>query len=389
LDACINSDTRFVLPNRESRVRQRADASHRVAQQLREQFENRSLLLTTPASVNWRTGGLSDPIDVTAGSDPVWVIDADAGSALITNEIEAPRLAHDFRVSELGWDVLTVPWFDDESRLTRACEYANVAPLELVSDTPGIGRTVKDELTRARLVLSDAEQEDLRDLGALAGSALGAGMDAWRPGITTDFEAASVISAALETDGARAVCLIVGGDDRLRSFRHPLAIGDVVNDALMAVVVAKRAGLHVAATRLCVRSADDEIVTLMKSLGSINDQVLAASLPGGTWGDTMIALALAYDDAGYPDVWREHFQGGPIGFEQREFELAPTQIDSPFWPVERRVGTAVAWNPSLRGGAKIEETYLMGERLELLTATPSWPLEEGPHGSLRSAVKVL
>jgi antitoxin VapB len=163
----------------------------------------------------------------------------------------------------------------------------------------------------------------------------------------------------------------------------------VVNDALMAVVVAKRAGLHVAATRLCVRSADDEIVTLMKSLGSINDQVLAASLPGGTWGDTMIALALAYDDAGYPDVWREHFQGGPIGFEQREFEIAPTQIDSPFWPVERRIGTAVAWNPSLRGGAKIEETYLMGERLELLTVTPSWPLEEGPHGSLRSAVKVL
>jgi Xaa-Pro dipeptidase len=389
LDAYINSDTRFVLPNRESRVRRRADASRRVTQQLREQFENRALLLTTPASVNWRTGGLSDPIDVTASSDPVWVIDADAGSALITNEIEAPRLAHDFRVAEWGWDVLTVPWFDDGARLTQACEYANVAPLELLSDTAGVGRGVNDELTRARLVLSDAEQEDLRDLGTLAGSALGAGMDAWHPGITTDFEVASAISAALESEGGRAVCLIVGGDDRLRAFRHPLAVGDVVNDALMAVVVAKRAGLHVAATRLCTRSADDEIVTLMKSLGSINDQILAASLPGGTWGDTMVALALAYEEAGYSDAWREHFQGGPIGFEQREFELAPTQIDSPFWSVERRTHTAVAWNPSLRGGAKIEETYLLGEGLELLTATPSWPLEEGPHGSLRSAVKVL
>jgi Xaa-Pro dipeptidase len=389
LDACIKSDTRFVLPNREPRVQRRADASQRVTRQLREEFENRALLLTTPASVNWRTGGLSDPIDVTTSSDPVWVIDGSAGSALITNEIEAPRLERDFRVTELGWDLLTVPWFDDDARLTRACEYANVAPLALLSDADGIGRNVKDELTRARLVLSDAERDDLRDLGALVGRALGAGVEAWRPGVTTDFEVASVISAALESEGARAVCLIVGGDDRLRSFRHPLAVGDVVSDALMAVVVAKRAGLHVAATRLCTRSADDEIVTLMKSLGSINDQIMDASLPGGTWGDTMIALALAYDDAGYHDAWREHFQGGPIGFEQREFELAPTQIDSPFWSVERRAGTAVAWNPSLRGGAKIEETYLIGECFELLTATPTWPLVEGPHGSLRSAVKVL
>ena len=347
------------------------------------------MLLTTPASVNWRTGGLSDPIDVTTSSDPVWAIDCDTGSALITNEIEAPRLERDFRVSTLGWEILTVPWFDDEARLTRACEYANVAAPALLSDAVGIGRNVKDVLTRERLVLSDAEREDLRDLGALAGTALGAGMDAWRPGTTTDFEVGSTISAALESEGAKAVCLIVGGDERLRELRHPLAVGDVVNDALMAVVVAKRAGLHVAATRLCTRRADDEIVTLMKSLGSINDQILEASLPGGTWGDTMVALALAYDDAGYHDAWREHFQGGPIGFEQREFELAPTQIDSPFWSVERRAGTSVAWNPSLRGGAKIEETYLIGESLELLTATPSWPLVEGPRGSLRSALKVL
>jgi Xaa-Pro aminopeptidase len=390
LDACINSDTRFVLPNREPRVRRRADAAKRVTQQIREEFEDRALLLTTPASVNWRTGGLSDPIDVTSSSDPVWVIETNTGSALITNEIEAPRLEHDFRVSALGWEVLTVPWFDDEARLARACEYANVERPGLLSDTTDVGHNVKDVLTRARLVLNEAEREDLRDLGTLAGTALGVGMDAWRPGITTDFEVASAISAALESEGARAVCLIVGGDDRLRAFRHPLAVGDVVKDALMAVVVAKRAGMHVAATRLCTRSADDEIVTLMKSLGSINDAIVEASLPGGTWGDTMIALALAYDDAGYHGAWREHFQGGPIGFEQREFELAPTQFDSPFWSVERRAGTAVAWNPSLRGGAKIEETYLIGrESLELLTATPSWPLVDGPHGSLRSAVKVL
>jgi antitoxin VapB len=157
----------------------------------------------------------------------------------------------------------------------------------------------------------------------------------------------------------------------------------------MAVVVAKRAGLHVAATRICVRHRNDEIAASMKILESVNDVVLESSLPGGTWGDTMKALASGYADIGQPDAWREHFQGGPIGFEQREFELAPTQDSSPFWVLPRAANTAVAWNPSLRGGAKIEETYLVNKGLEWLTPTPSWPVIEGPHGARRSALKVL
>jgi Xaa-Pro dipeptidase len=390
LDACINSDTRFVEPNRRSRATQRASAAQRVAGEIRTHFEGRPLLLTTPGSVNWRTGGLSDPIDLSASNDEVWALDCDAGRALITNDIEAPRLESDFGVREMGWDIVSAPWFDDPARRTLAAEYAGVPESELLSDVDFIGDDVRVQVVSARLRLSEPEQEDLRELGAVVGDALGAGIDAWRPGVSTDFESAAAISAVLETAGAHAVCLIVGGDSRLRTFRHPLAIGEVVHDAMMAVVVARRGGLHVAATRLAVRDAGDEIVALTKALGAVFDAVLATSLPGGSWGDTVVALADAYDSAGYPGAWREHFQGGPIGFEQREFEIAPTQNDSPFWSLERQRGTAIAWNPSLSGGAKIEETYLAGdEGVELLSATPSWPLTEGARGSLRSAVKVV
>ncbi|MGC2485888.1 MAG: hypothetical protein WA359_06570 [Acidimicrobiales bacterium] len=340
--------------------------------------------------MNWRTGGISDPIDLSAQSDAVWTLDCDVGRALITNEIEAPRLESDFGVRALGWDVLSAPWFDGSARRSLATQYAGTSESELLSDVDDIGHDVRVPLIGARLPLSEPEQEDLRDLGAVVGTALGAGIDSWRPGISTDFESASAISCVLEAAGAHAVCLIVGGDDRVRSFRHPLAVGEVVHDAMMAVVVARRGGLHVAATRLAVRDAGDEIVRLTKTLGSIFDAVLATSLPGGSWGDAMIALADAYDASGYPGAWREHFQGGPIGFEQREFEIAPNQSDSPFWSLVRQRGTAIAWNPSLSGGAKIEETYLVSDDgLELLSATPSWPLVEGSRGSLRSAVKVV
>ena len=74
---------RFVEPNTR-RLRLRADEARRATSDLRTTHEDRSLLLTTPGSVNWRTGGLSDPIDITATSDPVWVLDSERGSALIT-----------------------------------------------------------------------------------------------------------------------------------------------------------------------------------------------------------------------------------------------------------------------------------------------------------------
>ncbi len=384
----INSDTRFAIPNSDQMSR-RAGAAKLVVDALRSRGEQRGLLLTTPGSVNWRTGGLSDPIDLTAASDPVWVVDCEHGSALITSNIEAPRLEHDYRVRELGWDVLCAPWYDDDARLSLACDYANASALELLSDSAGIGKNVRSDLVASRVTLCEPEQDALRELGDLVGRALGVGVDAWRPGVTTDFDVAAAISATLEAEGAKAVCLIVGGDERLRSFRHPLAIGAIIDDALMAVVVAKRSGLHIAATRTALRRADDDIFPLVKSVALVHDTVIEASRPGGTWGESVEALARGYAAVGQPDAWREHYQGGPIGFEQREFELAPGQVDSPYWGLSRRAPYAVAWNPSLRDGAKLEETYLVGDSIELLTRTPGWPLDEGDLGVPRSSVKVL
>lgn len=389
MNPTINSDTRFVEPNRRLRLRERADVAKMTTQRIRSSNRDRALLLSTPGSVNWRTGGLSDPIDITASSDFVWTLDCSEGSALITNEIEAPRLERDYRVQELGWSVLSVPWYDAAAQLDAACEFANVKPQDLLSENDQFGHNIRAELIANRLVLSDAECDDLRDLGALVGEALSVGIDSWRPGISTDFEIAGAISEVLETRGAKAVCLIVGGDERLRSFRHPLAIGEVIHDAAMAVVVARRAGLHVAATRICVRRADDDIVSLIDQLDAVHHAVLESSLAGRSWGDAVDALAAGYEKIGQPGAWREHFQGGPIGFEQREFELAPGQSDSPFWHLGQQNRTAIAWNPSIRGGAKIEETYLVGDTLELVSVSPNWPLVTGPRGSVRSALKVL
>jgi Xaa-Pro dipeptidase len=380
---------RFVVPNREIRIGEQSDAARAGVARLRAQFDERPLVLTSPGSVNWITGGLSDPIDITSSTDPVWVVDSTIGRALITSEIEAPRLRGDFDLDALGWDVITVPWFDVDAPLRAASTFCGVGPEGLLSESDAFGTNIATAIVLERMVLSVPEEDDLRELGTLAAGALERALDSWQPGVSSDYELASIVSGELERHGAKAVCLIVGGDERLRRVRHPLAIGAVINDAVMAVVVARRAGLHVAATRTAVTSNDDPILELTQRLEPVHHAVLNASLPGHTWGDAIEALAEGYENIGQPGAWREHFQGGPIAFEQREFELAPTQATSPFWNVGCQTGTAVAWNPSLGGGAKIEETYLVGTHgFELITNSDEWAMtsDEGPQ---HSRVKVV
>ncbi len=385
----INTDTRFVVPNRSIRIGERSAAARPRATELRANYNDRPLLLTTPAAVNWITGGLSDPVDITSSSDPVWFIESAQGCALVTSEIEAPRLVGDFDLDVLGWNLITVPWFDAAAPLRAATSFAGLGADSLLSDRPDVGLNVSDDIVAARMVLSEPECADLRSLGALAASALETALDAWQPGSSTDFDIAAAVSSTLERSGAHAVCLIVGGDDRLRRFRHPLAIGATLHEAAMAVVVARRGGLHVAATRTAVTSHSDPILELSAQLDAVHAAVLHASRPGNTWGDAVEALAKGYENIGQPGAWREHFQGGPIAFEQREFELAPGHSGSPFWDLACETDTAVAWNPSLRGGAKIEETYLLttGEP-ELLTCG-GWPLRSSAHGPQYTQPKVV
>jgi hypothetical protein len=158
----------------------------------------------------------------------------------------------------------------------------------------------------------------------------------------------------------------------------------------MGVVVARRGGLHVAATRSAVTNVEDPILGLTELLESVHQAVMNSSRPGHSWGDAVEALAKGYDNIGQPGAWREHFQGGPIAFEQREFELAPNQSDSVFWDLACRANTAVAWNPSLRGGAKIEETYLVGSNgFELVTSSGAWATTSIDDGMQHSLVKVV
>ncbi len=337
------------------------------------------LVLTAPAAVAWACGGVAPPVDRTAATDLVWAVFTPDGAALITTNVEADRIREEYGPVAHGFaELVSVPWQDPAGFVVAAERLAGAPAARLASDGhSAFGLDASDDLIGLRLALTTAEREDLADLGRDAASALQSALTCWRPG-ERDLDIQARCAAHLEAAGADAPVLIVGGDDRLERYRHPMAVGAPVRRLVMAVVVARRGGLHVAATRFAAAAAlGPGYVSLRRRVLAIEDAVLSACTPGATYGAALAALDAGYARAGAPGEWAGHYQGGPIGFAQREFELAPDQAGSRFYREPVAAGHAIAWNPSLPGGAKTEDTYLVtgsGE-LEHVTCAPGWPAE--------------
>lgn len=365
---------------RPDRSAARAAAAHARISAWLDGGAARGLVLTGPAAVAWATGGIAPPVDRTAAVDLAWVVATPSGFSLITTEVEADRIRAEYGPDRHGFaDLVAVPWFDPDAFVTAAQALTGVPAEELAADGhPAFGRDVTDDLVELRLALSPPEQDDLRDLAADAALALETALTHWRPG-ERDLDIQARCAALLEGSRADTPVLIVGGDERVARYRHPMAAGAPVRRLVMAVVVARRDGLHAAATRFAATGPLDPAYTELRGrVLDIERQVLAASAPPASYGAALEALDQAYEQAGAPRGWTGHYQGGPIGYGQREFEIAPGQPGTR-WPDQPiAAGHALAWNPSLPGGAKVEDTYLVtADAMERVTSTPDWPLQAG------------
>lgn len=349
----------------------------------------RGVVLTTPGAVAWATGGMNPPIDRTAATDLVWLCVTADHAVIVTTEIEAPRILGEMSPESFGIEVVGVPWWDTAAPARaslRACGLAADEDSSAIGSDghPALGVDISELLVSARMALCSADIAELRSLGSDAAEAVQDALLSWAPG-ETDFAIQSRISRSVESRGADCPVLLVGADDRVENFRHPVARGDRAERLVMAVLVARRGGVHVALTRFAsVGSPNNTFLAGLAASKRIHGKILDAHVPGAPYGSVLGALETAYAAEGHPGAWREHYQGGPIGYAQREFEISPAQRDSRWWHEPVVAGGAVAWNPSLAGGGKDEDTYIVGENgaHEWVTSAPGWPTAPSSDSSL-------
>jgi Xaa-Pro aminopeptidase len=314
-------------------------------------------LFTSQPGVAWVTGGLEDRVVRNEEPALVWALVTETAAFLITTNIEQPRLVAE---EDLGpFELHAVPWYSSGG-------------LAEVAESLADGQKLAEAPASLRMPLVAGETERLTALGADCAQALEGAMRAWQPA-ERECDLAARIAAALEERLIFPSVLLVGGAERRRAFRHPVPSCAVTGRNVLAVVVGVRGGLNVA----CSRSAsagepDPELAARHEAACAVEAAMITATRPGWRWVDVLRAGQAAYRAAGFDGEWREHVQGGPIGYLSREFDVVP---GTPGGTEVIAAGTAFAWNPTVRG-AKSEDTFVVSRSGAAVPVTNSadWPV---------------
>jgi len=230
---------------------------------------------------------------------------------------------------------------------------------------------------RARHLLTDAEIDRYRVLGRDAGSALASVCRTLEPGDDERDIQRAVIDAAA-TIRARAIVSLVGSDERLRRFRHPVPTAARWEHVVMLALCAERDGLVVSLSRIVASRPPADLAERTGATAKVFGRLLDATRPGATGAALYETARDGYAAVGFPGEELKHHQGGAIGYRAREWTAHPKSEEV----VQPR--QAFAWNPTI-AGTKIEDTALLVDgALQMITMSPDWPVIE-LGGSIRAS----
>ena len=321
-------------------------------ERLHELMERRAVdavVLRRPANFAWYTGGADSKVDHVASEGVADLIVRANSELVLTSTIEAPRMRAE-QTPEL--EVVEYPWHLDRDAALREL----VGDARVGSDL-GLTGTIdlSDDIARIRRTLDADAIESLRAVGADASAAMAEAAAAVEPGMT-EHEAAAVLAAACRRRGLTATVLLAAADDRIALHRHPVPVGARIARRAMLVASAERGGLYANLTQILEFEEPD--AELARRLGAC-EEILArmrdeATKPGRTVAEAFADCQRFNAEAGFPDEWRLHHQGGLTGYGSREL-IATSRTDYLIEP-----GQAFAWNPSIRG-AKAEHTFVLTE----------------------------
>jgi Xaa-Pro aminopeptidase len=337
------------------------------------------VVLTRQPGFAWLTGGQTNRIDgsTDAGAGAL-AIARDGRRFVIADAIEMPRLERE-ALAGLGFQPLEYAW--RKTHATPATPY-DIARAHLGgplgADGPAPECTdVSEDIAAAQTPLTDEEIARYRVLGREAALAVERLCGSLQQGVSEEL-VANRVNARLAEIGARAIVTLVGADDRIAQFRHPVPTSRIWTETLLVGICAERSGLVVALSRMMSAGrVGQELLDRTGAAASVFDALLSATRPGTSAAALFSTAASAYAAVGFAGEEHRHHQGGAIGYRSRDWIAHP---DAKATVSDRQ---AFAWNPSITG-TKIEDTaVLVDGGVELITATGEWPTI--PVGAFRAA----
>lgn len=330
------------------------------------------VLINSQANFAWLTGGKSNGINLSQENGACFLLVRRGGKCFVlANNIEMPRLLAEEIPAEV-FEPIEFAWQEEKA----AGDFVVKKAASLLNDSENLAsdlflhrraRPIENLIAVCRYQLTDAEIERYKKLGKDAASAVGGLIGKINPG-ETEIEIARKTRNELAKFDINSVVTLIGADERVEKFRHPIPTRNVWKKVLLIGVCAKREGLIANLSRIiCVGAIPGELRRKTSAAAFVFAKLAAATTTNRDGAELYRIAADAYAEKNFGDEINRHHQGGACGYKTRDWVIHPNSGETVF------PNQAFAWNPSVTG-TKIEDTFLnLTDGFEIITASLDFP----------------
>ena len=343
-------------------VQEEIQEKKRRVRALVEELNLDGMYFKRQSNFSWLTGGGSNVVGITTELGVAGLLITLDRDAVICNNIEAPRMEKEEKLEEQGYEIRSFPW-DEEREVELVRELSGGSRIGADHGFPET-EDISGKINPLRYSLTPWEVERYKEIGNLTSVAIEQTAQEIKPG---DKECTIVgrLAGRLWENRLDYVTTFCAADERIADFRHPIATEKKIKKRAMLCVNSRRQGLIISLTRFVQFGlVPEEIRRKYDANVLIDCTLMAHTVPGKPVVEAFSKGIAAYEQAGYPEEYKLHHQGGAIGYAGRDYKVN-------FQTEEIvRENQAFAWNPSITG-SKSEDTMIATSAGPVLLSKPA------------------
>lgn len=312
----------------------------------------------------WLTGGGDNSVVSSEQMGVGYIIITPKHKWLVSYSMDGQRLM-DEQVPQGDFELVTLNWYQG-SPIDRILDLTK--GMKVAADfTLPAARYLSSEITDLHYPFTDLEIDRYRWVSNETNRIITKVALDLKPGVSEQEIAARFLYEYTLAD-MKVDVLIVGFDERISRYRHPMPGGNCLERYALLHPAVKRWGLHANVSRLVhFGSPDPEIQKAIDGVAKIGANVFSKLVPGVRFSEILAEEKRLYNELGFGDEWKYHFQGGITGYTLAD----PTRC----FDGESRVVEGQAYDYFITiTGAKFEElTLLTEDGPEIASLGGGWP----------------
>ena len=344
-------------------VRDRKEKDKRVKIFLKKKNLD-ALIINRQDNFSWFTSGGDSHVFSSSEQGAAFIVITKNRKYLCAYPMDGYRIMNE-EIKNCGFELKTTNWYEDNPlTLAKKLIKGKKVGSDIIINK---AEFLSNELVDLHYPLTDLEVNRYIWLGKKCDEYFANIAMEVKPG-QTEYQVGAVVLKEFYRNGISIDVLIIGSDERIFKYRHPMPTNKKIDKYVLLAVSVKKWGLHANISRLIYFGKPPaEILNKYRAACIIQASIIDFLKPGMLFKDVFEFIKKQYKKLGYPEEWKKHYQGAITGYITADL-FALLSEDK-----KARSNQTFTWIVTITGVKSEELSFLNEEKAKFLSVAGHWP----------------